>query len=204
MGSVEYITAKYNLSLVFSTQNRHKENLTLLLDLYKNFDKINESDVFTKVYIVSGIVLGLLISEKSKEAYDFALDEDKTFLSQYGKKSLERINYLQRISGVFKYCGYLEAFEFLEKTQKLIKKSGLEKSILQVSQLNYVGVAFLDLKDDPVSAKRYFAEAKELLDKLSEQDNPLYGLICSNLNLAKEKEIDKLIKGMVDSMFDHD
>lgn len=200
--SVEYVTAKYNLSLVYSSQNRHEINLTLLFDLYQDFDKINESDVSVKTYIVSSIVLGLLISEKTKEAYEFALDEDKNFAKEYGKKSIERIDYLQKTAGVFKYCGYLDVFDFLEKSDKLIKKAHLEKSIFQASQLNYVGVTFLDLKDDPVSAIRYLTKSKELLEELGEQENSLYGLVCSNLDLAREKEMDKLIKAMVDSMSD--
>lgn len=200
--SVEYITAKYNLSLVYSSQNRYEDNLSLLLELYNKVDKINESDYSKEVYICTGIVLGLLASEKEQNAYDFALEEDKNFAKKYGKRSIERIDYLQKISGVFKYCGYLDAFEFLEITRKLIKKAKLEKSVVQASQLNFVGVAFLDLKEDLRTAIDYFKEAKSLLEELGEHENPLYELVRANLKKAEDQQMDDLIKRMVESMND--
>lgn len=200
--SVEYIAAKYNLSLVYSSQNRYEENLSLLLDLYDKVDKINETDYSKEVYICTGIVLGLLASEKGQNAYDFALEEDKNFAKKYGKKSIERIDYLQKVSGVFKYCGYLDAFEFLEITRKLIKKAKLEKSVVQASQLNFVGVAFLDLKEDLRTAIDYFKEAKALLEELGEQESQLYELVCANLKKAEDQQLDELIKRMVESMND--
>lgn len=202
--SIEYITAKYNLSLVYSSQHRYEENLSLLLDLYEKIDKINESDYSTEVYICTGIVLGLLASDKGQNAYNFALEEDKSFAKKYGKKSIERIDYLQKVSSVFKYCGYLDTFEFLEMTRKLIKKAKLEKSVIQASQLNFVGVAFLDLKEDWRTAIDYFKEAKVLLEELEEQANPLYELVCTNIKQAEDQQMDDLIKRMVDSMSDDD
>lgn len=200
--SVEYITAKYNLSLVYSSQSRYEENLSILLELYDKIDKINESDYSTEVYIYTGIILGLLASDKGQNAYDFALEEDKNFAKKYGKRSIERIDYLQKVSGVFKYCGYLDAFEFLEMTRKLIKKAKLEKSVVQASQLNFVGVAFLDLKENMRSAIDYFKEAKTLLEELGEQENPLYKLVCTNLKQAEDQQMDDLIKRMAESMND--
>ncbi|MCQ4022811.1 NB-ARC domain-containing protein [Ruminococcus sp. zg-924] len=201
--STEYITAKYNLSLVYSSQNRYEENLSLLLDLYNKIDKVNESDYSTEVYICTGIVLGLLASNKGQNAYDFALKEDKNFAKKYGKSSIERIDYLQKVSGVFKYGGYLDSFEFLEMTRKLIKKAKLEKSVIQASQLNFVGVAFLDLKEDFRTAIDYFKKAKALLEELEEQENPLYELVCTNIKQAEDQQMDDLIKRMVDNMNDN-
>ena len=171
-------------------------------DRYNKVDKINESDYSKEVYICTGIVLGLLASEKEQNAYDFALEEDKNFAKKYGKRSIERIDYLQKISGVFKYCGYLDAFEFLEITRKLIKKAKLEKSVVQASQLNFVGVAFLDLKEDLRTAIDYFKEAKSLLEELGEHENPLYELVRANLKKAEDQQMDDLIKRMVESMND--
>ena len=200
--STEYYTAKYNLSLIYTSQNRHEENLSLLLDLYDNIERINECSCSTEIHVSTGIVLGLLVCDKEQEAYNFALDEDKKFERKYGKKSIERIDYLQRISGVFKYCGYEDAFEFLERARKLIKKAKLECSVIQASQLNYVGVAFLDLYEDFGNAKRYLSEAKALLEKLGEQENPLYNLVCENLKQCEEKTMDDLIRRMAESFTD--
>ena len=200
--STEYYTAKYNLSLIYTSQNKHEENLSLLLDLYDNIERINECSCSTERYVSTGIVLGLLVCDKGQEAYNFALDEDKKFERKYGKKSIERIDYLQRISGVFKYCGYEDAFEFLERARKLIIKAKLENSVIQASQLNYVGVAFLDLYEDFGNAKRYLSEAKTLLEKLGEQENPLYNLVCENIKQCEEKTMDDLIRRMAESFTD--
>ena len=200
--SSEYVTAKYNLSLIYTSQNRFEDNLSILLDLYDKIEKINESDCYTEMYISTGITLGLLATEKEQDAYNFAYAEDKRFETKYGENSLEQIEFLQKVSFVFKYFGYEESFEFLEKSRELIVRAKLEHSIIQASQLNYVGVAFLDLYEDFRNAKRYFTEARALLEELNEQKNPLYNLVCKNMNKAEEIAMDDLIKKMVESMTD--
>ena len=105
---------------------------------------------------------------------------------------------------MFKSYGYENAFDFLGLSRELIEKADLEHSITQANQLNYVGVAFLDLYEDYGNAKHYLSEAKALLEELSEQNNPLYELVCNNLTQAEEKAMDDLIKRMVESMTDNE
>ena len=108
----------------------------------------------------------------------------------------------KKIAGAFKLCGYIEAFEFLEKSRKLIKKAKLEKSIWQASQDNYVGVVFLDIEQDANTAQRYFENAKALLESLALQDNPLYCLVENNLQKAKDTLMEELIKEMAETLLD--
>lgn len=86
--------------------------------------------------------------------------------------------------------------------EKTDKKAKLEKSVVQASQLNFVGVAFLDLKEDLRTAIDYFKEAKSLLEELGEHENPLYELVRANLKKAEDQQMDDLIKRMVESMND--
>ncbi|HBM99287.1 MAG TPA: hypothetical protein DD413_07645 [Ruminococcus sp.] len=202
--SVEYITAEYNLSLIYTGQNKYEESFPLLLDLYDSIDKIQNKAYSVRVYICSGIVVGLILSDKAQEAYDFANAEDKFFAKSYGKNSTERIDYLQKIAGAFKLCGYAEAFEFLEMSRKLIKKAKLENSIWQASQDNYVGVVFLDIENDAKTAQRYFENSRTLLESLSQQDTPLYSLIENNLQQAKDKFMEELIKRMAKTLIDEE
>lgn len=203
-GSVEYITAEYNLSLIYTQQDKYVESLPLLLDVYDSIDKIQDKDYSDRIYICSSIVIGLFLSDKAQEAYDFSIAEDKNFANLYGKNSIERIDYLQKTAGAFKFCGYIEAFEFLEKSRKLIKRAKLENSIWQASQDNYVGVVFLDIEDDAQTAQEYFESAKALLNSLSQQDTPLYSLVENNLQQAKDRVMDELIKRMAETLIDEE
>lgn len=200
--SVEYITAEYNLSLILTEQDKYVESMHLLLNVYDSIDKIQDKDYSDRIYICSSIVIGLFLSDKAQEAYDFSNAEDENFANLYGKNSIERIDYLQKIAGAFKLCGYIEAFEFLEKSRKLIKKAKLEKSIWQASQDNYVGVVFLDIEQDANTAQRYFENAKALLESLALQDNPLYCLVENNLQKAKDTLMEELIKEMAETLLD--
>lgn len=202
--SVEYVTAEYNLSLIYTEQERFVESLPLLLDTYDSIDKIQNKDYSVRIYICTSIVVALFLSDKSQQAYDFANAEDKIFVDLYGKKSVERIDYLQKTAGAFKLCGYVEAFEFLEKSRKLIKKARLENSVWQASQDNYVGVVFLDIEDDAQTAQEYFESAKALLNSLSQQDTPLYSLVENNLQQAKDRVMDELIKRMAETLIDEE
>lgn len=202
--SVEYITAEYNLSLILTEQEKFVESLPLLLDTYDSIDKIQNKDYSVRIYICTSIVVALFLSDKAQQAYDFANAEDKIFADLYGKKSVERIDYLQKTAGAFKFCGYVEAFEFLEKSRKLIKKARLENSVWQASQDNYVGVVFLDIEDDAQTAQEYFESAKALLNSLSQQDTPLYSLVENNLQQAKDRVMDELIKRMAETLIDEE
>ena len=202
--SVEYITAEYNLSLILTEQERFVESLPLLLDTYDSIDKIQNKDYSVRIYICTSIVVALFLSDKAQQAYDFANDEDENCADLYGKKSVERIDYLQKTAGAFKFCGYVEAFEFLEKSRKLIKKARLENSVWQASQDNYVGVVFLDIEDDAQTAQEYFESAKALLNSLSQQDTPLYSLVENNLQQAKDRVMDELIKRMAETLIDEE
>lgn len=201
--SAENTSAKNNLSIVYANQGRFKENLSLLQDIYDKIDRVNGTDYTDQVYVSSGIVYGLLANEKEQEAYDFAVDEDNKFALKYGKKSIERIDYLQKVSGAFKYFGYLDAFEFLEKSRKLIKKAKLEYSVIQASQLNFVAVALWDLNGDLSNAMTLLNEAKILLENLGEQNSSLYELVCSNLKKGKDEQLNELIKKMAENMTDN-
>lgn len=202
--SVEYITAEYNLSLILTEQERFVESLPLLLDTYDSIDKIQNKDYSVRIYICTSIVVALFLSDKAQQAYDFANAEDKIFADLFGKKSVERIDYLQKTAGAFKLCGYIEAFEFLEKSRKLIKKARLENSVWQASQDNYVGVVFLDIEEDAQTAQEYFESAKTLLESLSQQDTPLYSLVENNLQQAKDRVMDELIKRMAETLIDEE
>ncbi|MGN0502332.1 MAG: tetratricopeptide repeat protein [Ruminococcus sp.] len=202
--SVEYITAEYNLSLILTEQDKYVESLPLLLDVYDSIDKIQDKDYSDRIYICSSIIIGLFLSDKAQEAYDFSNAEDKNFADLYGKYSIERIDYLQKIAGAFKLCGYVEAFEFLEKSRKLIKKARLENSVWQASQDNYVGVVFLDIEQDAKTAQRYFENAKALLEGLLQQDTPLYSLVENNLQHTKDKLMEELIKGITKTLIDEE
>lgn len=202
--SVEYITAEYNLSLILTGQERFVESLPLLLDTYDSIDKIQNKDYSVRIYICTSIVVALFLSDKAQQAYDFAYAEDENFADLYGKKSVERIDYLQKTAGAFKFCGYVEAFEFLEKSKKLIKKARLENSVWQASQDNYVGVVFLDLENDAQTAQKYLESAKALLENLSQQDTPLYSLVENNFQHAKDKIMDELIKRMAETLIDEE
>lgn len=202
--SVEYITAEYNLSLILTEQERFVESLPLLLDTYDSIDKIQNKDYSVRIYICTSIVVALFLSDKAQQAYDFAYAEDENFADLYGKKSVERIDYLQKTAGAFKFCGYVEAFEFLEKSRKLIKKARLENSVWQASQDNYVGVVFLDLENDAQTAQKYFESAKALLENLSQQDTQLYSLVENNLQQAKDRVMDEIIKSMAETLIDEE
>lgn len=202
--SVEYITAEYNISLILTEQERFVESLPLLLDTYDSIDKIQNKDYSVRIYICTSIVVALFLSDKAQQAYDFANAEDENFADLYGKKSVERIDYLQKTAGAFKFCGYVEAFEFLEKSRKLINKARLENSVWQASQDNYVGVVFLDIEDDAQTAQEYFESAKALLNSLSQQDTPLYSLVENNLQQAKDRVMDELIKRMAETLIDEE
>lgn len=202
--STECVAARYNITLILSEQGRFEESLPYFNALYPLMKKVQGYDYSTRIYICSGIVLGLIESEQAQKAYDFALGEDDKFAKGYGLTSSERIEFLQNIAGLFKSYGYENAFDFLGLSRELIEKADLEHSITQANQLNYVGVAFLDLYEDYGNAKHYLSEAKALLEELSEQNNPLYELVCNNLTQAEEKAMDDLIKRMVESMTDNE
>ena len=200
--SVEYITAKYNLSLVYSNQNRFEENLSLLFELYDNIDKINESNSDTEVYICSGIVFGLLAKGQEENAYSFTIEKDKLFSNKYGKRSVERIDFLQKSAGGFRCFGFPVAFKFLKMAEKLIQKEKLKFSVVQANQLNQLGVAFWFLQNDLGVALRLLNEAKELLEKLGEQNSILYEIVCQNIEQAKEEQFNDLIKKMAKTMLE--
>lgn len=202
--SAEYVTAEYNLSFIYTGQEKFVESLPLLLDTYDSIDKIQNKNYSVRIYICTSIVVALFLSDKAQQAYDFAYAEDENFADLYGKKSVERIDYLQKTAGSFKLCGYVEAFEFLEKSRKLIKKSKLENSIWQASQYNYAGVVFLDLENDAQTAQKYFESAKALLENLSQQDTTLYSLVENNLQQAKDRIMDEIIKRMAETLIDEE
>ena len=107
------------------------------------------------------------------------------------------------VSGAFKYFGNPYAFEFLEKSRKLIKKAKLEYSVIQASQLNFVAVALWDLNGDLSSAMTLLNAAKELLENLGEQSSSLYELVCNNINKGKDEQLNELIKKMAENMTDN-
>lgn len=202
--SDECILAQYNLSLIYTEKNDYESALPLLVDLYNSIGRIQGEDYTVRAHISTGIITGLLLLDKAQQAYDFANAEDENFADLYGKESIERIDYLQKTAGAFKFCGHIEAFEFLEKSRKLIKKARLENSVWQASQDNYVGVVFLDLENDAQTAQIYFESAKALLENLSQQDTPLYSFVESNLQQAKDKIMDELIKRMAQTLIDEE
>lgn len=202
--SDEYILAKYNLSVIYSNKNDYENALPLLIDLYKSIDKLQKSGYAERIYICTGIIKGLLLSDKAQQAYDFASCEDKYFAEKYGKKSIQRIDYLQQTAGSFKLCGYTDAFEFLERSRKQIKKAGLENSIWQASQYNYAGVFYLDLYQENQTAKDYFERAKALLESLSFTEDPLYTLVENNLQFVNDKILDEVIQDMAKIMIEEE
>lgn len=203
--SVEYITAEYNLASILIAQERFVESLPMLLGVYKSIEKIQKNDYSTRIFVCTNILIGLLLSEKAQQAYDFAITEDEIIADLFGKESTERIEYLQETSGAFKFCGYIEAFEFLEKSRAIIEKAKLKNSIWQARQDNYVGVTFFVLDNNTNAAQKYLKAAQVLLDSLSLEDTPLYSIVEKNLQDVKEHLMEELINKMVkDDLFKGD
>lgn len=65
-------------------------------------------------------------------------------------------------------------------------------------------MVFLDLENDAQTAQIYFESAKALLENLSQQDTPLYSFVESNLQQAKDKIMDELIKRMAQTLIDEE
>ena len=65
-------------------------------------------------------------------------------------------------------------------------------------------MVFLDIEDDAQTAQEYFESAKALLKSLSQQDTPLYSLVENNLQQAKDRGMDELIKRMAETLIDEE
>lgn len=179
--SVEYITAEYNLSLILAEQKRFLESLPLLLDTYDSIEKIQNKEYSVRIFVCTNILIGLLLSDEAEQAYDFANSEDRIIADLFGEESVERIEHLQEAAGAFKYCGYVESFEFLKKTRELIEKAKLKNSIWQARQDYYAGVTSFSLNNDTKTAQKHLKAAQVLLDNLSLQNTPLYSIVEKNL-----------------------
>lgn len=190
MRTREYTNAKLTLFNFLSSQGRHKENLDLALWLYDYYTYLVDATHQTYIDICAAIVLGYIFTDRTAKAYAFAMKEEKFLAQKYGKLSVERITFLQNISSVFKYCGYIAAFDFLLISKKLIIKANLTRTIYQAMQDNFAGVIFLDINENPSLAAVYFEDAKELMEEIGQQDNPFYPVICENLKKAEQADDD--------------
>ncbi len=203
--SLDYYSALYNLFIVNINIEAFEDNLSVSWKLYQNYhilEKLRECPTNFRTSICSGIIMGLLAADRAEEAYHFALEEEKYYTKQYGKKSIERIEYLQNCAYSFYRIRYTDAFEFLNKSEEIIHKAKLKNSIWEARQLNFVGIAYLDLTEYTEKGNSYIVQAKELFESLEAQDDYMYQVVLQNAEYAKDKVMDKLIKDMAKSVMD--
>lgn len=201
--SIDYYSALYNLFIVNSSIEAFEDNLNVALKLYNNYqmiEKFRNCQTNFRIGICSGIITGLLASNKEQEAYNFALSEDKYYIKQFGKKSVERIDYLQNCAYAFYRMRFTDAFEFLNKAEKIIHKLKLDNSIWEARQLNFVGIAYLDLTEYAERGNRYIVQAKELFESLNVQDDYMYPIVLQNLEKSKDRIMNKLIRDMAKNL----
>ena len=203
--SIDYYSALYNLLIVNNSLDDFKDNLNVAKRLYKDYsiiEELRDCVASFRISIACAIVSGLLSTENDKDAYDFANEEEEYYIKRYGKKSEERIDYLQTCAYAYYRVMYIDAFEFLNRAEKTIQKARLQFSVWEARQLNYVGIVYLDLTEKIEFGNKYINESKALFEEIGAKDDYMYPIVVKNAEYAKEKMMDKLISDMAKSIID--
>lgn len=203
--SVDYYSALYNLLIVNNSLDKFEDNLTVAMRLYNDYhilENLRNCTADFRNNICCGIITGLLTTNRAKEAYEFANNEEKYYIRKYGKKSVERIDFLQNCAYAFYRIMYTDVFEFLNRAEKVIQKAKLLHSVWEARQLNYVGIAYLDLTNYTGRGSRYVNVSKEMFESLGIQDDYMYEIVVKNCEYARDKMMDKLISDMAKNMID--
>lgn len=203
--SSDFYTSLYNLLIINNSLNDFKENLSVAKRLYQDYsiiESLKECAASFRISIACAIVSGFLSVDNENSAYEFANEEEMYYIKKYGKKSKERIDYLQTCAYAFYRLMYLDAFEFLNRAEKVIQKARLQSSLWEARQLNYVGIVYLDLTDETECGNSYIKEAKALFEKIGAEDDYMYPIVVKNAEYAQEKIMDKLISDIAKSFID--
>lgn len=203
--SVDYYSALYNLLIVNNSLERFEDNLTVAMRLYNDYhilESLRNCTADFRNIICCAIITGLLATNRENEAYEFANNEEKYYIRKYGKKSIERIDYLQNCAYAFYRIMYTDVFEFLTRAEKVIHKAKLECSVWEARQLNYVGIAYIDLTEYTERGNRYVNASKKMFESLGIQDDYMYEIVVKNCEYARDRMMDKLISDMAKSMID--
>lgn len=203
--SIDFYSSLYNLLIINNSLDDFEGNLGVAKRLYQDYSIIEclrECDASFRISIACAIVSGYLSIENENTAYEFANKEEGYYIKKYGKKSQERIDYLQTCAYAFYRLMHLNAFEFLERSEKVIQKARLQSSVWEARQLNYVGIVYLDLTDEIELGNRYIKDSKALFEELGAEDDYMYPIVVKNAEYAQEKIMDKLISDMAKSFID--
>lgn len=203
--SIDFYSSLYNLLIINNSLDDFEGNLDVAKRLYQDYsiiEGLRDCDASFRISIACAIVSGFLSIENENTAYEFANEEERYYIKKYGKKSNERIDYLQNCAYAFYRLMYLDAFEFLERSEKVIQKARLQSSVWEARQLNYVGIVYLDLTDKTELGNRYIKESKALFEEIGAEDDYMYPIVVKNAEYAQEKIMDKLISDMAKSFID--
>jgi len=200
--TTDYLTTIHNLALLFEKREDYKKSVKLyekIFTLYTDDKDVNGAvrTLFDECY-----VRNMLMSEMSKEAYEFACSEDTLFEKRFGTNSPTRVNILLILGSNFKAFGFTDCIRFFKSAEEAIVDGGLRGSVYDARLQNYIGVCLADFDNEFGLALNRFRDAKELFEKINAESDPLYPIVISNIKYAEDKNMDQLISEMAKTMMD--
>lgn len=196
LGSInanEYYIVKYNLALLYSSQQNFVDAYEICRFLYGNEDKVlNTTEQQVKTYIRLTIVQGLLSKERAEEAYEFAVNEDKLYSEFYGDCSVEKLDLLQKFFTTFRMFGYIDCWDFCTAAQKIVNNGDFDDTIHFARQLNLNGVYEVDENNNPYKAEPLFKQSKALFEALDATDDEYYPIVLQNIEYTDNEIIKRL------------
>lgn len=196
----EYLSMKNNLGLIYRDLKDYENMLEQFGHVRKKYDPSIDKNGEIAIIFTGGSIYGLFALEREKAAYwliDYSLD---CFEKWFGKTSSVRVSLILDIGGFLRNFGYYDCYEYFYMAEELIDESEDYKSLNYAKLLNYKGVYFADEKENYVLAARYFEDSKNLFEELNATNDKMYPIVLKNIDYTADKNLEQLIKGMVEDM----
>ncbi len=191
--SKEMYEAIRNLADAYDKSGNTKRYFDISLMLYEEADHLKYAGSGeAKSLIACELVTKYLDNDQIRKGYDFALSAEKRFAQLYGENSEERLELLLCFVEIFRQRGYKECLRFVSLAGKAIQQAGMKNTLYNARLVNYIGIYIADAEEHYSDALAYLEKAKQLLEQLEEDENPLYSTVVQNIEYVKDKIWDNM------------
>lgn len=197
----DYLTTIQNLALAYEKRGVPEKSLSICETIFDLYDE-SKMDSEGKFRIVTDVayVRVLLSVDRVNDAFAYCKFADAYYHARFGKGSSQRLDVFTQFGAFFKMHQNPISMQLFDIAHDAAVQGQLEGTVLFARLLNYIGVCATDFNEEHEYALKCFNDSKDLFDKLGATDEVLYPIVISNIEYAKEKVMDSLIKDLADSM----
>ena len=187
--SIDYLTCKRNLGLLYIRQTRFSDAIRLYREIVSGLKSCSGGEQTTLRAKTAAELFFLLEHEKhASEAQKFADDAADWLSALYGGNSPMFAELLLQMIGYAIEEGDGAALErLLDRIEPVFSGSSCKGTALEARWLNFLGVYCCDALGSYGDALKCFSASARLWESLNETDNELYPVVLENIKYVRKR-----------------